>query len=372
MLDKLMDIEKKILAGERLTQEDGVRLMKSTDILRLGHLADMVRKKIVGDNAYFNGNLNINYTNICVCRCPLCAFSRDLNAGDAYLLSLEDIEARVRAVNCMGINEVHIVGGLHPDLPFSYLEEMLQRIKGINSNIFIQAFTATEIDYFANVSGISLEQALIRLKNAGLSSIPGGGAEIFSPRVRQIIAPKKISGKRWLKVMEIAHNLGLYSNATMLYGHVETPEERVEHIIAIRELQDKSRDSTSGGGSTSGTGFLSFVPLAFHSGNTELSNCKGTDGIDDLRTFAVSRLLLDNITHIKGLWMYLGEKLAEVALCFGVDDLGGTGIDEKIVHAAGATTPTQTSQELLVRIIKNANRCPKKVNSIYEEINISS
>ncbi|MDI6781348.1 MAG: CofH family radical SAM protein [bacterium] len=360
MLEKITDIEKKVLSGERLTQEDGVRLMNSTDILGLGHLSDIVRKKIVGDDAYFNCNLNINYTNICVCRCPLCAFSRDPNAADAYLLSLEEIEERVKAVNHMGINEVHIVGGLHPDLPFSYLEEMLQRIKGINSHIFIQAFTATEIDYYAHVSGISIEQALLRLKNAGLSSIPGGGAEIFSPRVRQIIAPKKIPGIRWLKVMETAHNLGLHSNATMLYGHVETPEERVEHIIAIRQLQDKT------------SGFLSFVPLAFHPGNTNLQNCKGTDGIDDLRTFAVSRILLDNITHIKGLWMYLGEKLAEVALCFGVDDLGGTGIDEKIVHAAGATTPTQTSQELLTRISKNADRCPKKVNSIYEEANLSS
>ncbi len=356
MLEKMRDIEKKVLAGERLTQEDGVRLMESTDILGLGHLADMVRKKMVGDTAYFNCNLNINYTNICVCRCPLCAFSRNPNAADAYLLSLEEIEERVRAVNCMGVHEVHIVGGLHPDLPFSYLEKMLQRIKGIDSNIFIQAFTATEIDYYADVSGISLEQALTRLKNAGLSSIPGGGAEIFSPRVRMIIAPKKIPGIRWLKVMETAHNLGLYSNATMLYGHVETPEERVKHIIAIRQLQDKT------------SGFLSFVPLAFHPGNTNLQNCKGTDGIDDLRTFAVSRLLLDNITHIKGLWMYLGEKMAEVALCFGVDDLGGTGIDEKIVHAAGATTPTQTSQELLARISKNANRCPEKVNSIYEAL----
>ncbi|MBI4778554.1 CofH family radical SAM protein [Candidatus Desantisbacteria bacterium] len=325
-------------------------------IADLGHLADIVRKKRVGDNAYFNCNLNINYTNICVCRCPLCAFSRDPDAEDAYLLSLDEIEERVRAINRMGVHEVHIVGGLHPDLPFSYLEEMLQRIKEINSNIFIQAFTATEIDYYANVSGISLEDVLVRLKNAGLSSIPGGGAEIFGPRVRQIIAPKKIPGKRWLKVMETAHNLGLHSNATMLYGHVETPEERVEHIIAIRELQDKT------------SGFLSFVPLAFHPGNTNLSNCKGTDGIDDLRTFAVSRLLLDNITHIKGLWMYLGEKLAEVALCFGVDDLGGTGIDEKIVHAAGATTPTETSEELLTRVIRNADRCPKKVNSVYEDV----
>lgn len=362
MLNELIDIEEKISAGERLTREDGVRLMSSSNIIGLGHLADMVRKKMVGDNAYFNCNLNINYTNICVCRCPLCAFSRDSKEEDGYLLSIEEIEEKVISVTSMGVNEVHIVGGLHPSLPFSYLEEMLQRIKDIDSNIFIQAFTATEIDYYANVSGIGIEEALIRLKNAGLSSIPGGGAEIFSPRVRSIIAPKKIPGERWLKVMETAHGLGLHSNATMLYGHVETPEERVEHILAIRELQDRT------GGSPSGRGFLSFVPLAFHPNNTKLSNCKGPDGFDDLRVFAVSRLLLDNIIHIKGLWMYLGEKLAEVALCFGVDDLGGTSLEEKIVHAAGAITPVQTSREILIRMIQNAGRCPKEVNSIYEEI----
>lgn len=356
MPDKLLDIEEKILTNKRLTRDDGIRLMKSADILSLGHLADISRKKMVGDNAYFNCNLNINYTNICVCRCPLCAFSCDPGAENGYLLALEEIKEKVAAITRLGVNEVHIVGGLHPSLPFSYLEEMLQEIKGINSNIFIQAFTATEIDYYANVSGISIEEALIRLKNAGLSSIPGGGAEIFDTRVRGIIAPKKISGERWLKVMETAHLLGLYSNATMLYGHVETPEQRVDHILAIRELQDTTN------------GFLSFVPLAFHPNNTKLSNCKGPDGFDNLRVFAVSRLLLDNIVHIKGLWMYLGEKLAEVALCFGVDDLGGTALEEKIVHAAGATTPDQTSREILIRIIQNAGRCPKEVNSIYKEI----
>ncbi|OIP38532.1 aminofutalosine synthase MqnE [Candidatus Desantisbacteria bacterium CG2_30_40_21] len=353
MLDELMDIEEKILAGERLTREDGVKLMRSSDILGLGHLADMVRKKMVGDNAYFNCNLNINYTNICVCRCPLCAFSCDSKEEGGYLLSLEEIEEKVISVIRMGVHEVHIVGGLHPSLPFSYLEEILQRIKGLANNIFIQAFTATEIDYYAGVSGISIEEALIRLKDAGLDCIPGGGAEIFSPRVRKIIAPKKIPGERWLKVMETAHGLGLHSNATMLYGHVETPEERVEHIIAIRELQDRT------------AGFLSFVPLAFHPNNTKLSNCKGPDGFDDLRVFATSRILLDNIIHIKGLWMYLGEKLAEVTLCFGVDDLGGTSLEEKIVHAAGAITPVQTSREILIRMLQNAGRCPKEVNSIY-------
>jgi aminodeoxyfutalosine synthase len=241
-------------------------------------------------------------------------------------------------------------------VPFSYFEDMLKMIKNIDKDIFIQAFTAVEIDHFARISRLSLDEVLYRLKAAGLDSIPGGGAEIFSERVRNIIAPKKISGKQWLKVMEIAHGMGIRSNATMLYGHVETMEERIEHMLILRELQDKTG------------GFLAFVPLAFHPQNTRLAYCKGTDGFDDLKVFAVARILLDNFDHIKGLWMYLGEKLAEVAMCFGVDDLGGIGLEEKIVHAAGAMTPQQISKDTLVRMIRNAGRIPKEVNSIYQEI----
>lgn len=349
-MDRLSEIKDKVLADQRLSGEEGMALMASNDLLALGELADIVRKKKSGDNAYFNLNFNINYTNICISRCPLCAFNRDLEGG--YLLSLEEIEEKVHYGLGLGIKEFHIVGGLHPKLNLSYYEEMLRRIKKIDNNIFLQAFTATEIDYISR--NLSLEETLKRLKDAGLDSIPGGGAEIFSERVRQIICPNKIKGKRWLEVMETAHKLGIRSNATMLYGHIETAEERVDHILQIRELQDRTG------------GFLAFVPLAFHPQNTSLSYCQGSSGVDDLRVFAVSRLLLDNITHIKGLLMYLGEKLVEVALSFGVNDIGGTGWQEKIVSSAGAQTPSEISNLRLIRIIKNAGRIPIEVNSAYK------
>ena len=348
----LSDIREKVLSGERLEREEGISLMTSNDILTLGELANIVRKRKVGDLAYFNLNFNINYTNICISRCPLCAFSKDLENG--YLLSLEEIVENVHCGLGLGIKEFHIVGGLHPKLNLFYYEEVLRRIKEIDNSIFLQAFTATEIDHISKTSELSLEDVLKRLKGAGLDSIPGGGAEIFSERVRQIICPKKINGERWLEVMETAHKLGLRSNATMLYGHIERPEERVDHILRIRELQDKTG------------GFLAFVPLSFHPANTNLSFCKSSDGVDDLRCFAVSRLLLDNITHIKGLWMYLGEKLTEVILSFGVDDIGGTGFEEKIVSAAGAETASEISAGKLIRMIKNAGRIPMETNSAYQ------
>lgn len=347
---ELSGIKNKVLAGERLNREEGIALMTSNDLLFLGELADIVRKRKSGDNAYFNLNLNINYTNICILRCPLCAFSRDLD--DGYLLSLEEIEEKVHYGLGLGIKEFHIVGGLHTKLNLSYYEDMLKRLKKIGSGIFLQAFTATEIDHISKT--FSLEDVLKRLKDAGLDSIPGGGAEVFSERVRQIISPNKISGKRWLEVMETAHKLGIRSNATMLYGHIETAEERVDHILQLRQLQDRTG------------GFLAFVPLSFHPQNTSLSYCKGSDGVDDLRVFATARLLLDNFPHIKGLWMYLGEKLVEVALSFGVDDIGGTGFEEKIVSSAGAQTPFEISKDRLTRIIKNAGRIPMEVNSVYQ------
>jgi aminodeoxyfutalosine synthase len=348
-MGELSNIKEKVLASERLSREEGIALMTSNDLLAFGELADIVRKRKVGNFAYFNLNFNINYTNICICRCPLCAFSRDMDNG--YLLSLDEIEQKVYYGLDLGIKEFHIVGGLHPKLDLSYYEEMLQRIKKIDKSIFLQAFTATEIDYISKTLG--LEETLKRLKEAGLDSIPGGGAEIFSERVRSVICPNKISDKRWLEVMEAAHRLGLKSNATMLYGHIETQEERVDHILQLRELQDRTR------------GFSAFVPLSFHPQNTKIS-CLGSSGMDDLRVFAVARLLLDNFSHIKGLWMYLGEKMTEIALSFGVDDIGGTGFEEKIVSSAGAEISSEISKERLTRMIKNVGRMPMEVNSAYK------
>lgn len=350
---KLDAIIEKVDRGERLTFEDGLKLMESTDLLILGKLSNKVRKKKVGNTAYYTNNLNINYTNICINKCPLCAFSRDLQ--DGYLFLLDEIENFVmRAVEKWQITEVHIVGGLHPEIPFSYYEEMLLRIKGMYNRLTIQAFTPVEIMHFTQIANMGIETILERLKRAGLNSLPGGGGEIFNPRVRSLIAPKKISGEEWLKVMEVAHNIGIPSNATMLYGHLERPEERIEHMLKLRDLQDHTN------------GFQAFVPLSFHPLNTQLTECKGSNGVDTLRVFAVSRLLLDNFPHIKGLWMYLGEKLTEVALSFGVDDIGGTGFKENIVRAAGATYCEEVNIASLKRMIKNAGRIPHEVNSLYE------
>jgi aminodeoxyfutalosine synthase len=349
----LSDLIAKVETKERLTREDGLRLMQSSDILTLGELADIVRKKKGGDNAYFSSNININPTNICVARCPLCAYSRDKTDIDAYIQTLDEIEQKVYSVAHLGLMEIHIVGGMHPELPLSFYEEILRRIKKINQNFCIQAFTAVELDHLANLEKVEVKEVLIRLNNAGLDTLPGGGAEIFSPRVRERICPKKISGARWLEIHRIAHQLGIKTNATMLYGHIETIEERIDHLLLLRDLQDNTG------------GFQCFVPLAFHPEHTRLKGLKNTTGYDDLKVIAVSRILLDNFDHIKALWMYLGPKITQTALCFGADDLGGTSVEEKIVHAAGAKVPEYLDKPALIKLIRDAGRIPKETDSRY-------
>lgn len=359
---RLNDIEDKVTSGERLNREDGIRLLESPDLLSLGRMADLVRRRKAGDAAYYSTSLNINPTNICVNRCPLCAFSRDAQDKDAYRFTLEDVEKKVREFAYNGLDEVHIVGGLYPELRLSYFEEMLERIKNIRKDLHIQAFTAVEIDYLAQQEDVPAEEVLRRLKNAGLGTIPGGGAEIFSERVRREICPKKISGRRWLEVMRAAHRLGIKTNATMLYGHIETREEIIDHLLSLRSLQDETRLNNGG---QAGGGFLAFVPLAFHPQNTAFPDLPGPGGYDDLKIFAVARLMLDNFDHIRGLWMYLGVKMAEVALSFGVDDLGSTSLEERIVHSAGAKAPAHSGPETLVRIIRQAGRVPMRADSSY-------
>jgi aminodeoxyfutalosine synthase len=350
----LSDLVKKVESGERLSRADGIRFMQSTDILTLGYLADIVRKRKVGDNAYFSSNININPTNICIARCPLCAFSKDATDSDAYTLTLDEIEQKVKSVAKYGLIEIHIVGGMHPSLPLSYYIEMLHRIKQINPQYCIQGFTAVELDHLAILEKLSVREVLVQLQQAGLDSMPGGGAEIFSPRVRQQICPKKISGSRWLEIHETAHQLGIKTNATMLYGHIETMEERIDHMLALRELQDKTK------------GFQCFVPLAFHPDHTHLKGLKNTTGYDDLKVIAVSRILLDNFDHIKALWMYLGPKITQTALCFGADDLGGTSVEEKIVHAAGARVLEYLDKPGLARLIEEAGKVPIETDSLYK------
>lgn len=374
----LKKIENKILSGKRLTSEEALFLFNSDDIFTIGRLANHVARNKNGNNAYFVRNHHINPTNICVNRCKFCAFSRSKGDKGAYEMSIREIikklgkqigaEAQRRKGTkrkqnprtpdhgSRNFSEVHIVGGLHPDWTFDFYLEMLSSIKKNFPTLHIKAFTAVEIDYFSRISGLSLKETLINLKNAGLESMPGGGAEIFNSRVRNNICPEKINGRRWLKVMETAHSVEIKTNATMLYGHVETFQDRVEHMSSLRDLQDRTG------------GFQAFIPLAFHPVNTTIKDAKYTSGIDDLKTIAISRLFLDNFAHIKAYWIMLGEKIAQVALMFGADDLDGTIIEEKITHAAGALSGVAMTKDELINLIQKAGKVPVERDSFYNPV----
>lgn len=352
---KLLDIVEKVEKGERLNREDGIRLMESNELLTIGYMADLVRKRKNGDYAYFIVNRHINHTNICANLCKLCAFGKKAEDPEAYTMSLDEVETKAIECKDQKISEVHIVGGLNPDLKLSYFEEMLRRTRKALPDVVIQAFTAVEIDYFAQTENLTIEEVLGRLMAAGLDSLPGGGAEIFSDRVRDKICEKKISGDRWLEVHAAAHKLGMRTNATMLYGHIETIDERIDHLLKLREQQELTG------------GFLTFIPLAFHPKNTGLEemNFSRTTGYDDLKVLAVSRLMLDNFDHIKAYWVMIGPKLAQVSLAFGVDDIDGTVVEEKITHTAGADTEQSMTKQQLIKMIKSAGRRPAERDTLY-------
>lgn len=352
---RLKAIAEKVINSIPVDEKDAFVMLTTNSILDLGAIANFIKQQLHGRNVYYGVNMNLNYTNICELRCPLCAFSKDKGEEGCYTLSLTEIEQRVSAAVNSGIDEVHIVGGLNPDLKLEFFEEMLSRIKMIKPDIFIVAFTAVEYDYFAKLNNLPLETVFMRLIEAGVNALPGGGAEIFAQDVRNIIAPKKISGKRWLEIMEIAHGLGLKTNATMLYNHLEQPHDIVEHIFQIRALQDKTG------------GFKAFVPLAFHKENTSVTTNRSatTTGYDDIRIYATSRIVLHNIPHIKALWMYLGEKMAQTMLHFGADEMGATYNNEKVVHAAGAKTPDFGSEGFLKRLITDAGMAPVRTTAGY-------
>ena len=354
----LGDVADKVEAGARLTQEDGIRLFQSHDLISIGRLADQVRQRKNGNKTYFIVNRHINHTNICVNRCKLCAFGVDADHPKAYVMNLDEIQSRTGSSAGENISEIHVVGGLNPDLKLDYYREMLTRIRTVLPGVIIQSFTAVEVDYLASLHQMSIEEILASLKEAGLDSLPGGGAEIFAPRVRELICPKKISGDRWLKIHAAAHRLGMRTNATMLYGHVETIAERVEHLLALRDLQDRTG------------GFLTFIPLAFHPKNTGLEPVVqgNTTGFDDLKVLAVARLLLDNFDHIKAFWIMIGPKLAQVSLAFGVDDLDGTIVEERIAHDAGADTDQYMSRSTMVNLIRAAGRTPVQRDTLYNSV----
>ncbi|MFC1809552.1 radical SAM protein [Candidatus Omnitrophota bacterium] len=349
-------IRKKIEGNERISDHEALWLLTRGDLMFMGEMANLRRKEMVGNNAFYQYNYNINHTNICENECDLCAFYRDENEG--YVLTLEEIEEAVRKVHEVGVNEVHIVGGLNEQLKLDYFVSMLMRIKAIDPHIHIQAFTTVEIAYFAKQSGTTTRQILTVLRDAGLDTLPGGGAEIFSERVRNLICKNKISGAEWLRIMEEAHELGIQSNATMLYGHIETAEEIVDHLSRLRALQDRTG------------GFFAFVPLAFFPDNTKINGMrKETFGDLDMKILACARMYLDNFDHLKSMWMIYGYKACQVGLDFGADDIGGTYFDEIIVHAAGATTPKSLTKDEICALITKMNRVPVQVNSKYQLIN---
>ncbi|MCL5965724.1 MAG: aminofutalosine synthase MqnE [Deltaproteobacteria bacterium] len=355
MQPQLRNVRDKVEAGARLSEEDALALYTTRDVHALGEMADLANRRKNGGRVYFIVNRHINPTNICVNRCRFCAFSKGKDEPLAYTMTMEEILARAEEAQTQKATELHIVGGLHPDLPFDFYLAMLRTLRDRFPEMHIQAFTAVEIDYFAKITGLPLPEVIRQLKEAGLGSLPGGGAEIFLPEVRNAICPEKITGDRWLDVMEEVHAAGLKSNATMLYGHVETLVSRVDHMRRLRELQDRTG------------GFQSFIPLAFHPKNTEIA--KGfTTGLDDLRALAVARLYLDNFAHVKSFWIMVGPKVAQISLHFGVDDIDGTVVEERITHAAGAQAGMEMTVAELITMIRQAGRTPVERDTLYNVV----
>ena len=356
MSDLFTNLQHKLAAGIRVTDEEALALFQSRDLLAVGELAAYANRLRNDDRVFFNVNRHINYTNLCVNRCTFCAFSREAEDEGCYTLALNDILAKAAEAAAAGATEIHMVGGLHPDLPFDFYLEMLAALKADLPQLHLKAFTAVEIDYFARLTGQSVDTVIAELRGAGLDSMPGGGAEIFAPHVREKICPEKISGQRWLDVTEAVHRSGLKTNATMLFGHVEEYQDRVDHLAKLRELQDRTG------------GFQAFIPVAFQPDNTRVPDAKGVGGVDALKTLAISRIYLDNFRHVKAYWVMLGLKIAQVALAFGVNDLDGTVVEEKIGHDAGAESPQALSREQLRTLIRKAGRVPVERDTLYREL----
>lgn len=352
----LADLARKVVAGERLSAEDGLRLYRHRDLLAVGRMADLVRARLHGDRVYYNVNRHIEPTNVCATACAFCAFGRDAKDPLAYEMSLDEVYDRAAACVAEGATEVHVVAGLHPRFDLEWYEEMLRGLKGRFPSLHLKCFTAVEIAYFCRLHRLSHETVLRRLVAAGLDSMPGGGAEIFAPAVRREICDNKCDADEWLEIHRVAHRMGLRSNCTMLYGHIERDEDRVDHVLRLRALQDETG------------GFQAFIPLAFHPANTRLDHLPGPSGRLDLRVIAVSRLLLDNVPHLKSYWIMLGEKTAQVGLSFGANDLDGTVVEEKIVHMAGAESPERLSVARLHFLIREAGKVPVERDTLYNVV----
>ncbi len=350
----LSDIADKVIAGERLDADEALRLLESPELAAVGALANLVRERRHGDLTWFNRNLHINATNVCEASCIFCSFAR-LKTGDpaAYTMTLEQAVGRLRALRGQFVTEVHIVNGLNPDLPFRYYTDLLRALKAERPDLHIKGFTAVEIHYYAQKYGMTYEQVLSELREAGLGSLPGGGAEIFAKRARKKLCDDTVDTDGWLEVHRTAHRLGMRSNCTMLFGSIERLDERIDHLLRLRSLQDETG------------GFQTFIPLKFHNENNRLRKIHEPTDTDCLKTLAVSRLMLDNIPHIKAYWPMLGVQTAQLSLSFGVDDLDGTVREERIYHMAGAKTPQELTRDELVALIRRAGRIPVERDTLY-------
>ena len=352
----LRDLYDKVVAGERLSDADALRLLESKDINAVGAIADFARQRKVGNRASYILNRYINYSNYCILSCQFCSFARKKRDADGFELSIEQIVQKAREALALGITELHIVGGLHPSLPFSYYVDFLQALKALDPRLQLKCFTAIEILHLAWLGKRSVEQTLLELKAAGLASLTGGGAEIFRKEVRTQIARGKESAEEYLDVHRIWHRLGGRSTCTMLFGHVETLADRVHHLSLLRALQDETH------------GFTGFVPLPYQPENNGIPVSTPPTGFDQLRTIAVSRLYLDNFDHVTAYWVGMGLKLAQVALSYGADDLHGTILEEHIFHMAGAKSPQLQTEAEMVKAIREVGRVPVQRNTFYEAV----
>lgn len=364
MRSELADIVQKVERGERLTREDGYRLQHSNDLLTIGYMADLVRKRKNGDNVYFIQNYHINHTNLCYTSCKFCAFAKDKSDPTAYTMTIEEVEAEAAKAWADGAAEIHIIGGLNPYLTYEYYLDVVRATRRAAPGAHIQAYDAVEIEYIARHAARKPIAAVLEdMMAAGMTAMPGGGGEVFSERVHKLLYPGKIGRDKYLEVHDIAHRLGMKSNCSILYGTIETPEERIDHLIDLREQQDKSG------------GFTCFISFPFHPAHTplqaEMPGVKlGPTGIDDLKHLAISRLMLDNIPHVRAFWMSIGMKLAQASLSFGVDDLDGTVKVERIVHDAGATTPQEAAVDEMVFLIRQAGRIPVQRDTVYNVVRV--
>jgi aminodeoxyfutalosine synthase len=349
-------ITKKVEAGERLSFDEGVYLDEQADLLTLGSLANLVRERKNGNIAYYNSNIHLNPTNVCVYRCKFCAFRADLRDDKAYTFTDDMIRQRVQEAHQSGATEIHVVGGLHHQKPFEWYLNVIRVIRETSADLHIKAWTPVEIHWFSYMTKQSYRWVFEQMMEAGLGSMPGGGAEIFHPEVRDKICEHKSSAENWIEIHRLAHNLGLRTNATMLYGHIEQAKHRIDHLCRLRELQDET------------SGFQTFIPLSFHPDNTGMADIQQANGLTDLRTIAVARLMLDNFDHIKAYWIMLGEQTAQVALGFGADDIDGTVVHELIYHDAGAETPEGLTVEQLHRLIREAGREPIERDTLYRRV----